>query len=328
MALKISESLRSEVIQAWLRPLSRNKVAALCGISPASASGIIDDWKRSVGVTRAQQVLDLVTGMDRYGISLMQCVEGYRVARLLSTMGADKDKTVTFLEDAYSKCVEIGITPQDIASHIQDLVSFAVGCQNLRVGMEEKSEVDEGGDISHPPQTPTMLQIAKHAKMIKEENKKSELKNKKLKDETALLEAKKSSAMQQTAEMLNKNRMTAEKLDWYLEMKTHLLVSGHAENDFELLMKGIKLVKEEGYDFLAIAAQFSEHEKLLSSIRRLQVQNSLLERNADRLEEKAEMSEQIIESKSQLQWNMVKLEGMRFGLKQLSRLYNIVKEIS
>lgn len=93
-------------------------------------------------------------------------------------------------------------------------------------------------------------------------------------------------------------------------------------------MKGIKLVKEEGYDFLAIAAQFSEHEKLLSSIRRLQVQNSLLERNADRLEEKAEMSEQIIESKSQLQWNMVKLEGMRFGLKQLSRLYNIVKEIS
>lgn len=205
-------------------------------------------------------MLDLVTGMDRYGISLMQCVEGYRMTRRLSTIGADRDKAETFLEETYSKCVGIGISPQDIASHIQDLVSFAVGCQNLRIGMEEKSEVDEGGDISHPPQTPTMLQIAKHAKMIKEENKKSELKNKELKDDTALLEAKKSSAMQQTAAMLKKNRITAEKLDWYLEMKTHLLVSGYSENDFGLLLNAISLVKENGGDLLEIAAQFSENE--------------------------------------------------------------------
>ncbi|MGH9990525.1 MAG: hypothetical protein ACREAS_08825 [Nitrososphaera sp.] len=59
----------------------------------------------------------------------------------------------------------------------------------------------------------------------------------------------------------------------------------------------------------------------------MRVQESLSERNARRLEEKAKISEQIIESKSQMQWQMVKLEAMGFGLKQLKRLYNVVKEI-
>lgn len=126
--------------------------------------------------------------------------------------------------------------------------------------------------------------------------------------------------------MLNKYDMTAEKLDRYLDIKTELLASGHSENDFELVLKGINLVKENGYNLLAIAAQFSEHEQLKSSVHQLHVQESILERNARQLKEKAKISEQIIESKSQMQWLMVKLEAMGFGLKQLKLLYNVIKE--
>lgn len=135
--------------------------------------------------------------------------------------------------------------------------------------------------------------------------------------------------MHETAKMLKKHDMTAEKLDWYLEIKTELLASGHSENDFELVLKGISLVKENGYNFLGIAAQFSEHELLKSSIHRLQVQNSILERNVRQLEEKANISEQTIESQSQLEWHMVKLQKLQtmgFDLKQIRRLYNVIKE--
>ena len=72
----------------------------------------------------------------------------------------------------------------------------------------------------------------------------------------------------------------------------------------------------------------SAHEQLKSSVHRLQVQESILQRNARELEEKVKIREQIIESKSQMEWVMVKLEAMGFGLKQLTWIYNVVKEIA
>jgi hypothetical protein len=172
------------------------------------------------------------------------------------------------------------------------------------------------------------LQIGKYLEKIKQEIIESELICTEQKKETELLEVKKSSTMQRTAEMLKKNRMTAEKLDWYLEMKTHLLASGHSEDDFELVLNAISLVKENGCDLLEIAAQFSENEQLKSSVRRLQVQSSVLEEKVRRLQEKARIAEEAIESKSQMQWHMVELEEMGFGFKQLKQFHNTIEEIT
>jgi len=328
MPSKIPETSRAEVIQTWLQPQSRNKVAAIFGISPAAVSGIIDEWKRAVGVSRAEQLRDLATTIERHGISVTQCAQGYRIARHLSNLAVDEDEAESFLGESYNRCIGIGISPRDIASHLKDLVSFAVDSKNLRIGMEELGDDDDDEDddngVSHT--VPSILQIAKYLEKTKEESKKSALKNKQLKNETELLEAKKSSIMQETAKMLDKHDMTVEKLDRYLDIKTELLASGHSENGFELVLKAINLVKENGNNLLAIAAQFSEHEQLKSSVHQLHVQNSILERNAKQLEEEAKISEQIIESRSQMQWLMVKLEAMGFDFKQLKRLYNVVKE--
>jgi hypothetical protein len=348
MALRISESLRSEVRQAWLQPLSRNKVAAKLGISPASVSGIIDDWKRSIGVTLAEQLRDLAMAIDRHGISITQCAEGCRIAILLNNMGIDEDKLEAFLVETYNRCVGIGISPEDVGSHIQDLVSFAVDSQNLGIRIDksggeegdyggedgndndDKNNGDDDDDNVHSTfrPIPSILQIAKYLERKKEENKKLDLKNKQLKNDIELLEAKKSMIMQQTEEELKKHHMTAEKLDRYMEMKTELLASGHSENDFALVLGGIKLVKENGNDFLEIASLFSEYKKLKLTVGHLQTQYSFLEGKIARLEETARISEEAIESKSQLQWHMVELEKMGFNLKRLRRLYNIVKEIS
>jgi len=92
MPSRIPESSRSEVVQTWLQPQSRNKVAAICGISQAAVSGIIDEWKKSVGVSRAEQLRDLATTIDRSGISAAQCAQGYRIARQLSNLGVDEDE--------------------------------------------------------------------------------------------------------------------------------------------------------------------------------------------------------------------------------------------
>lgn len=336
MGKRISDTLRSEVKQRWIKGESRNKIAAICGISQGAVSGIIDEWKRSVGVTLAEQQRDLFTAMNRQGISVVECAQGFRIAKILKNMGLEEDREESFLVETYNRCIAIGFRPEDIATHFNDLISFATDCRNLGIEIEKKSgegnsdDNDDKKGCGHhvPPPIPTILQTRRYLEKVKQEIVQSELIYTEQKKETELLEVKRSSAMQQTAEMLKKHDMTAEKLDWYLEMKTELLVSGHSENDFELVMKAINFLKDKGFNFLAIADEFSEHERLKSSVRRLQVQESILERNARQLEEKAKISEQIIESKSQMQWVMVKLEAMGLRLKQLTRIYNVVKEIA
>lgn len=58
------------------------------------------------------------------------------------------------------------------------------------------------------------------------------------------------------------------------------------------------------------------------------IKESVSEKNLRQLEQKANISEQIIESHSQLQWEMLKLKAMGFGLKELKRLNNIITEIA
>lgn len=113
-----------------------------------------------------------------------------------------------------------------------------------------------------------------------------------------------------------------------LQLKAELLIAGYSENDVELALKAMIWLKEEGYNILSIDDKFSNHEQLKSSIRKLQVQESVLERKCRELDEKVRITEVSLESKSQLRQNMVELEKMGFNLKQLRRVYNVINEIN
>jgi hypothetical protein len=337
MGLKIPESIRSEVTQKWLQGLSRKKVAAMCGISQAATSGIIDDWKRSVGVTLAEQYRDLSTAMERQGISITQCAQGYRIFVHIRNLCIDEDRAESFLGETINRCIGIGFSPQDIASHLEDLVSFAAAAnKNHGIEMDEAEndsnsscKVKDSESINGVScKVPSILQIAKYMEKTMEENKKIELKNKQLKEETEALEANKTTVIQEMSKLLKERDITAEKLDWHMQLKTELLIAGHSENDFELALKAMIWLREEGYNILSIAAKFSDNEQQKSSVRKLQVQESVLERKCRELDERVRITEVSLESKSQLRQNMVELEKMGFNLKQLRRLYNVINEIN
>ena len=259
------------------------------------------------------------------------------MVRILKNMGLEEDREESFLAETYSRCIEIGFRPEDIATHFSDLISFAADCKNLGIRIEEeksggnnngendskKGDVDHS--IRHP--IPTILQIRNYIEKLKQEIIQSELIYSEQKKETELQEIKKSSIMQQTAAMLKENQLTAEKLDWCLQLKKELLAAGYSEKDYEVLLNAINFVKDKGCDLLAISAQFPHHGQLNASVRRLQAQSSVLEEKVRRLQEKAKLSEEAIESKSQMQWHMLELERMGFGFKELKQLHNIINEI-
>jgi cell division protein FtsB len=327
MGTRIPESIRSEVKQRWFQGESRNKIAAICGISQAATSGIIDEWKRSIGVTRAEQFRDLSIALDRHNISIAQCAQGYRTFKQLSNIGVEEDEVESFAAEIYNGCIGSGMRPQGIVSHLKELTSWTDDIRSLGIKIEEPGD-DDNGSRGVPRKIHSISQIAMYLEKSKEEVKQMQLKKKQLKGECELLEAKKSSIRQETADMLKKHDMTAEKLDWYLDMKTELLVSGNSEKDFELVLKAISFLKESGYNFLAISSQYTDHKQLESSNRSLQIQNAILERKNRQYEERVKISEQMIESKSQMQWQLVKIEAMGFGLKQLTWLYNVINEIT
>jgi hypothetical protein len=331
---RLPESIRSEVMQRWYRGESRNKIAAILGISQAATSGIIDECKRSVGVTRAELIRDFSIALDRHNISIAQCVQGYRTLRQLSKIGVDEDEVESFVAKIYNGCIGSGMRPQDIVSHLKDLVSWTDDIRSLGIKIEEPGD-DDNGSSGIPRKNHSISQIARYLERSKEEIRKSkeevkqiELKKKQQKNECELQEAKKLSISHETADMLKEHDMTVEKLDWYKDMKTELLVSGYSEKDFELVLKAINFTRKKGFNLLAIVAEFSEYERLKSSAQRFNVQVSILEKKFRDVEEKIAIGEQMIESKSQLQRTMVELESMGFGFKQLKHLLSVIKEIN
>lgn len=297
---RLPEFTRSAIIQKWLEGKSRNQIAIECNVSQGAVSGTIDDWKKSVGVSLAEQLRDLLLAVGRSGISVVECAQGYRTFRMLSNLHVDEDKAGPFLGETVNRCIGIGISPEDIASHLQDLASFADDTRKLGIDMQEAGDYKDN-DRAVSKKVRSLSQIASYLEKTKEEIGKSLLKKKQLQNECDLLQTNKSSITRESADMLKKRDITAEKLDWYLGMRTELLVSGFSEKDFELVLK---------------------------SIHTFNVQLSILEKKFREVEERIAIGEQMIESKSQLQRNMVQLESMGFGLKQLRRLLSVIKEIN
>ena len=86
MPRKLTESTRSAIVQKWLEGPSRNKISAQCSVSQATVSGIVDDWKKSVGVSLAEQYRDLALTLERNGISVVQCAQDFRIFKLMSNL--------------------------------------------------------------------------------------------------------------------------------------------------------------------------------------------------------------------------------------------------
>jgi hypothetical protein len=136
MPSKLPEYTRSAVIQKWLEGKSRNRIAVECNVSQGAVSAVIDDWKKSNGVSLAEQYRDLALTLERNGISVVQCAQGFRISKIMNHLAIDEDEAEAFLGETYSRCVGIGLQPRQIAGHMKDLASFNLDTGNPKSGNE------------------------------------------------------------------------------------------------------------------------------------------------------------------------------------------------
>src|SRR5947208_12009951 len=125
MPSKIPDATKSLVIQQWLQGTPRDKIAAENGLSAGAVTNIIFEWKQALGFPVADALRELAVTLNKVGINAAQCALGFRIAAIMLNIGVKEDNFESFIVDIYTRCNNLGLTPENISLYIQDLLEFS-----------------------------------------------------------------------------------------------------------------------------------------------------------------------------------------------------------
>jgi hypothetical protein len=119
MPAPIPESIKSKVIEMWFLGHSRDSTASANGISNGAVTNIIKEREDAVGrdVTRGLRELGVL--LKREGLSPAQCAIGFRIIKIFADQGVDREAAEHFILDTYKECNRLGITPNNVITHIE-----------------------------------------------------------------------------------------------------------------------------------------------------------------------------------------------------------------
>jgi hypothetical protein len=63
--------------------------------------------------------------MKKVGITAAQCALGFRSAMIMNKIGVKEDDTEYFISDIYNRCKDIGISAENLAINLQNLLEFS-----------------------------------------------------------------------------------------------------------------------------------------------------------------------------------------------------------
>jgi hypothetical protein len=67
----------------------------------------------------------LAVSLEKIGITAFQCAIGFSVATMMNRLVVKEDGFESFMADTYDRCRNLGLTPEDIASSLADLLEFS-----------------------------------------------------------------------------------------------------------------------------------------------------------------------------------------------------------
>jgi hypothetical protein len=125
MPAAIPDKTKSEVINQWLRGFSRDAIASNTHVSAGAVTNIINEWKNYLGQYDVESLRELGRMLKIADISPSQCALGFRTIKILTERGIDTDSAQHFVSDIFRGCERMGVTPDKISTHIEDLLSIS-----------------------------------------------------------------------------------------------------------------------------------------------------------------------------------------------------------
>jgi hypothetical protein len=127
------------VVKDYLGGKPRNQIAKDRNTSTGNVSNIVNAWKKRVGIPYVDELREFVVFLRKSGISIEECVQGFRIAQTMTRIGISIDGNDeghhdvndrgqnnytdfnSFVEDVYLSCKNLGIPPAIIPMWIKDL---------------------------------------------------------------------------------------------------------------------------------------------------------------------------------------------------------------
>jgi DNA-binding transcriptional MerR regulator len=192
-------------------------------------------------------------------------------------LGVKENGFEAFILEIYNRCKDLGLTPENISSHLKDLLDFST-------------------TYAIP-----FSQIPNYVKQKTEEKQKLEEETKKLKGQIEMLTLEKSDRQFLRDQVLQDERMTATGLRWYSDIKAELRKYGIPVDDIPKFAKAVNGLRQYGYDVGKVISEFLEsqsretrHKMLQDSVRMLQNESNYLGQKCSSLENTVNSHEQII----------------------------------
>ncbi len=89
--VKVTPSVRSQVIEKHLYGHSLGKIAKEIGISKTTSYNIVQDWNSRVSSLDIEDIRIFLSNLEKSGITIEECVQGYRTIQILKQFGVMDD---------------------------------------------------------------------------------------------------------------------------------------------------------------------------------------------------------------------------------------------
>src|SRR6478672_8589422 len=308
MSSKLPDHTKSLVIQQWLQGVQRDLIAANNGMSAGAVTNVVNEWRRGLGSAIIDDLRELGVTFRKVGITPAQCALGFRIVMMIAKLGVKKeDDLEPFILHVYNNCIDLGVSPDNVASHIKDLLEFSKNTNNNAVPLSQLSDFIQ---------------------QKTNEKKKLEQEIQTLKDEIKTLNEEKLDSEHRHASALQNENITAVELKSYSDLKEELGQYGIPIHDVSKFAKAVRGISQKGYDVGKVIEEFSELESTRSNY--WDYKNSIpdLKIKCDGLNQECSKLEQSVNScKQKLSLNN-ELQSMGFGIKELKLLRNTIKEIA
>ena len=113
-----------------------DKISKETGISKGKVHYLINDWQDKIGRSDVEELRRFIVLVNKSGINIGQCAQGYRMIQLMKNLGIEDDNNQEFsigneigknkdfsyfVEEIYHNCKKLDIPPEIIPAWIKDL---------------------------------------------------------------------------------------------------------------------------------------------------------------------------------------------------------------
>ena len=191
-------------------------------------------------IQQADRLRELAIKLKKNGLTVSDCAKGLRMLMMLKKYGIKDDenqeKVTYFLKEIYTKCQEVGFTPQQVFDYISDILKFSSEIPISQIPQYMKKKIEEKEELENVVQ-----------KLSKKINELTDIQKEK----------------EQEIERLSKMEETMTKTyKMFTSAQFRLEQYGIEMDDMDMFVKSVVGISKENYDHVQILAKIADHENL------------------------------------------------------------------